>query len=397
MRLENAPQFLMRNVLRRRQSSLDLGRMMSIVVYQLYTVISNAYHVESSLRTRIGLQRVGYGFLVNSQFMTAGKSSHSIQDVVFTRYLQFDLPHIAALVMHVEWRHTVPIELYIGNMICTVFIISICHHVAHAVNYLIYKRIGIIGHDDAVIRHRLGKSVKWFYDMFYILEIIQMIRINIEYHFDLRSQLKKAVAVLTCFCNKIPAVSHLDVAAYLLEFTSDQNSRLQFSMLQNQRNHRSGSRLAVCSAYGNAGLVFVHQCSQDFRPACKRYVQFPGSYDFRVLLRNGRWVNDEIGFFDVFRSMADEYFRAWGLESVSNFRFFHIWSWHAVASWNQYLGNGWKSNAAYTNAMNVPISWQVYHTFYSPGNRIIRITMSCDVMKSLYHKRGQKCFTFAKK
>ena len=80
----------------------------------------------------------------------------------------------------------------------------------------------------------MGKFLEGPGDVFHILEIVQMIRVDIQYDFDARSEFQETVPVFAGFCDEKVPVTHVNVAVDLVQIAADQNRRLTIRVLEDQ-------------------------------------------------------------------------------------------------------------------------------------------------------------------
>ena len=211
---------------------------------------------------------------------------------MLSRHCELNCCQRIAAVVYLKGRHSVFIEKNIRRPVIAVFVETKGHHIAVTLYYLVYERIGVVGYYYARLRHQGRKFVEGADDMVYILEIIKMIRVDIQYNFYLRSEAEKAVHVLTGLGNEILAVADLHIAAYFSQIAPNQNSRLKLCSFQNQRNHRGGCSFAVGSGYSYTVFVFVHQYAQHLSSGHSLDSPLCCPYNLRIVFPNCRRIYD---------------------------------------------------------------------------------------------------------
>ena len=159
-----------------------------------------------------------------------------------------------------------------------------------------------------------------------ILEIIQMIGIDIEDNFDFRSQAEKTVHVFAGFRYEEIAFSDFDISVKFVQIAADQNRGVLFCIVQDERDHRSGRRLAVGAGYGDAGGIVVHESSQSFSSRDGRDTRFAGSQQLRIFPGYSGGIDYEISSGDIAGVMSFEDPDSPGSEMGRRIRKFHIGS-----------------------------------------------------------------------
>mgnify|MGYP006987343021 CR=1 FL=1 len=77
-----------------------------------------------------------------------------------------------------------------------------------------------------------------------ILKIVQVIGIDVENDFHLRTEAQKTVHIFAGLCDEKIALSDFHIAAEFVEIASHQNRRIRLGIFQDQRYHRCGGGFA---------------------------------------------------------------------------------------------------------------------------------------------------------
>ena len=178
--------------------------------------------------------------------MTGCKGGQSIEDIVFSRNFQLYAAQQFAFAPHIEERMAFRIEFDICGAVIGIFAESESDDAASGVgDDFIYKRICLISDDAAVLGYQFGELIKGIYDVIDILKIVQVIGIDVENDFHLRTEAQKTVHIFAGLCDEKIALSDFHIAAEFVEIASHQNRRIRLGIFQDQRYHRCGGGFAV--------------------------------------------------------------------------------------------------------------------------------------------------------
>ena len=131
-------------------------------------------------------------------------------------------------------------------------------------------------------------------DIFQILEEVQMVRVDIEDHADLRLETQETVGIFTGFRDKILGASHTDIAADLLQDAANGYSRIKVGLQQDAGQHGRGRGLAVSPGDGSGIAVIRHDLSEQLRPRQHGDAHLNRPCVFRVVRMNCRGIHHDV-------------------------------------------------------------------------------------------------------
>ena len=306
VRLEQTPEAVMRHLLRGFQGCFDFGRMVRVVVDQADTVCRCPDDIETSLGAVELIQDFSDDRRIHIQCVAGREGRQRVGDVVLARHAEMQMGQLFAGFHDIELRITVFIKVEIRRGIGAAgaeserddpLLVQLLQDTGD-------KRIGVVGDDIAALRHQTGKLVERLHDVVDILEIIQVVRIDVEDDLDFRTQAQETVHIFTGFCDEITAVADLGVAVEFRKIAADQDGRVGTGFFQDEGDHRGGGGFAVCPGNRDTGTIFTHEGTQGFRAGDHRDVLFFRGDDFRIFRRNRGGIDNQVRSFDVFRGMS---------------------------------------------------------------------------------------------
>ena len=224
---------------------------------------------------------------------------------MLSRNAQLDGAKDLTFMVDVETRHAFRIKDDVGGIIVTARAESECDGIRQTLDDAAYKRIRIIGDYGTVFRHQTGEPVKRPGDVFDILEIVKMVRIDVENDFNCWIQFQKTVSVFAGFRNKIVLPTYIAVAADLIQVAADQDRWLFLIVLKDQRYHGCGRGFTVGAGNGNAVFVFAHEKTKSLGSGQCRDTKLSGSCQFRIIITDSDGVNDQVCVFYVLGSVTE--------------------------------------------------------------------------------------------
>ena len=143
-----------------------------------------------------------------------------------------------------------------------------------------------------------------------------------------------------------------DVGSVLRHDPAYDSGRIQARGGQYVYDHRRRGRLAVGARHGDASCP-AHQNAEQFGAADRTNAKPTGRFEFRIVLRNGGRVHDQVRTRRVARVVAVEDGRSETAEPVRQLRLPQVRSAHFVSGFQHQFSQTAHSDSAYADEMRV--------------------------------------------
>ena len=214
-------------------------------------------------------------------------------------------------------------------------------------------RVGVITVCQNAECSRLGKLMEGFFNGIQILEIVKMIRFNIQDNSQRGIEIKERITVFTALQNDGIPIPHPVSGMEQGQITTDHHGGVQIGFHHNMGHHGGGSGLAVGAGNTDSIVIGLHDLSPGLRTFKHRNTLCTGSGYFRVIIMRGGCADNAVRAADVLRPMTYGHINASGNQFIGGNRGIHIRSCNKQAHPLQDKPQRPHGHAANANQMNV--------------------------------------------
>ena len=224
------------------------------------------------------------------------------------------------------------------------------HRQINAFNSL--QHILVIAVDDETAGGQMAELVEALFDIIQRLEVVQMIRVDVEDDRDIRRQLEEGVHILACFAHDDVAVTDIAVAADEGQLAADDGGGIKAGADQHLAEHSGSGRLAVRTGYGDAAAIAAgddpqHDAALDGRdPLLLRGDQLG------IILLDCGGVNHQLCALDILGAVTHVHRYAVALDAVKGIALVHVRAGELKAFAVQDLGQRTHTRAADADEMD---------------------------------------------
>ena len=361
MGLEQAPHTLVIQLLSRRQGSHYLRRMVSVVVHHGKSVDA-AHYVETPLGPLERQKSVLYYVQISyAQSERRGDGSKAVCNVVlagngerYPVYEAFSGVQVIRGMAHGVERDVLGVE---------VAALAEAKGLYAAVQIRggrLYEGVGVVSDYGAVLGYRQSELAERAGYVVYVLKVIQMVRIYVEYYLHPGAQLQEAVHVLAGLGDEVILAAYADVSVELVEYAADGYGRILARILQDERYHGRGGSLAVGAGHRYGVGVFRKQHPQSLGSGYYRDAHLLSLEYLRVLHRYRVGVDQQVRTFRVLCVVADVYGYPLSAQVIRYGALLHVGAGDFRSAVLHYLGYGGDAYASDPQEMNVFIVLKIH-------------------------------------
>ncbi len=354
VRLEYQNQTLVRIVGSGSKRSANLGRMVCVIVDDR-NAVDRTLVLEAAVCTVEDQKSFLNMCKGNTGKRAACNRSQSIGDIVKPRNMQCQCAERFALVHNRKGCAALLIKLNICCGKITAAVKPECDDGARKPAGDLLVVVDRTVDDQCTIRLCvLCKKPEGMTDIGKILKEIQMLCLNVEDDAVFRTEIQKAVRVLTCLRQKRLGVADAQIAAERFEDTSDRDGRIGVCREQDLADHGGGRGLSVRAGNCDGLIVIVHDLTEQLGACQHRDMLLLCSLPLRIILADRRSVYNKINaVYNVIGTLSVKNLNAFLVEMACQIRFLGIGTGYGKSFLCQDLGETAHADAADADEVNV--------------------------------------------
>ena len=295
----------------------QLIRMVGIVIINICPPVG-AFILHPPLRSGKSCKATGYCFPGNSQHPGCTGCTDGIKGIVPPQYIQIQVSIKDAITEHIQ---VPPVGVDILSMY-PVLGIQAKAHIVQALQRL--QHMGIVSVGKNAAAGQLGKFPEGFLNIRQILEIIQMIRFNIQNHRQGGKEIQEGVAILAALQNDGISLPYPVPCPEQGQIAANHHGGVHVSFHQNMSHHRGGGGLSVGTGYAYGIFICLHDNAPGLGPFENRNASHPGCGNLRIVIMGGSGTDNAVRSPDIFLPVTDIHLDAFGNQLIGGNRGIHI-------------------------------------------------------------------------
>ena len=326
--------------------------MVGVVVIDLRAV-EGALVLEAAAGAGEGCQSRGDGLAGDAQHVGGGGCGQRVGDVVGAGDVQGHVGVGHAVDDHVE----VAVAVEEGDVVGVAVRAPILyaegeHRVGQTLHGLPRALVIGVGDDIAPLGHQRRKVVEGVLDVRQILEEIQMVGVDVQYHRHGGEEVQEGVAVFAALQNDGVALAHPVAGVEQRQRAADHHRGVGLRRHEDVGGHGGGGGLAVGAGHAQGVAVALHDGAP--RLGALVYGDAPrhSAGDLRVVVVNGGGADHRVAVFQVLRRMAYGHGNAHGAQVLHGGAVGHVGALHRDAHALQHLGQRAHGHAADARQMD---------------------------------------------
>ena len=235
-----------------------------------------------------------------------------------TQNIQIQVGIKSAVTVHIQMP---PIGVDILSMYPVVGIEAKAHIVQA---FQSFHHMGIISVGKNAAAGQLGKFPERLLNVRQILEVIQMIRLNIQNHRQGRKEIQEGVAILAALQNDGISLPYPMSCPEQGQIAANHHSGIHIGLHQNMGYHRGSRGLSVGTGYTHGIFICLHNDTPGLCPFKNRDSCHPGSSNFRIVVVGGSGTDNTVRSPDVLLPVSDVHLDSFGNQFIGGNRGIHI-------------------------------------------------------------------------